>query len=230
MFGVAPAMSSSALRRLGGLRLTLPGLTLIGLALGAAIVGAAAALEGDAAAGGSAAADAAPAARKPSMPAAASPPAWEAAALVDEILKRPLFTPGRRPPVVAAAPPPAPIAEVPKRPWDWRLAGIMSSPERREALFIRNGVRMSVAPGDDIDGWKLVAIADDTVELEGDGVRKSLYPEPDGSFGTKIGQQRRPTSQAVIQQARTNFLAAAKKSLDQQAKQMPLVLHPRAQP
>lgn len=67
--------------------------------------------------------------------------------LVGEILLRPLFTRGRRPPeekVVKAEPPQL----------QGRLAGVMLRPDLRIALFTRPGGKpVSVREGDVIDGW-----------------------------------------------------------------------------
>jgi hypothetical protein len=158
------------------------------------------------------------------------------AALIADIVKRPLFTPGRRPPTPPAAPAPALVVEA-KRPWDWRLAGILMSPDRREALFVRDDLRVAVGPGEDIEGWTLVAIGPDAVEIEGEGGKRRLRPQPDptaDAAATSANKQklavRPPSNLPTLQQTRVALLAAAKKSLDDEKKRGKLQLHPHAAP
>jgi hypothetical protein len=67
--------------------------------------------------------------------------------IADEILKRPLFTPGRRPPEEKVEKPEPPQLQ-------GRLAGVMLRPDVRIALFTRPGGKpISVKEGDVIDGW-----------------------------------------------------------------------------
>jgi len=79
--------------------------------------------------------------------------------LVAEILKRPLFTPGREPPhpkVVKAVPPQL----------QGRLAGVMMQSDQRIALFTRPGGRpVSVKEGDTIDGFTATKIETGRVVL-----------------------------------------------------------------
>jgi len=79
--------------------------------------------------------------------------------MVAEILKRPLFTPGRQPPeakVVKAEPPQL----------QGRLAGVMLRPDLRIALFTRPGGKpVSVKEGDVIDGWTTARIEPGRVVL-----------------------------------------------------------------
>ena len=85
--------------------------------------------------------------------------AGKADSLVAEILKRPLFTPGRQPPeakVVKAEPPQL----------QGRLAGVMLRPDLRIALFTRPGGKpVSVKEGDVIDGWTTAKIEPGRVVL-----------------------------------------------------------------
>lgn len=85
--------------------------------------------------------------------------ASKADSLVAEILKRPLFTPGRQPPeakVVKAEPPQL----------QGRLAGVMLRPDLRIALFTRPGGKpVSVKEGDVIDGWTTAKIEPGRVVL-----------------------------------------------------------------
>jgi hypothetical protein len=96
-----------------------------------------------------------------------------------EILARPLFTPGRRPPSppehadlpIAAATIPAPV-------WDWRLAGIVIEPDRRDAVFARPGEVRTVATGQLIADWTLASIERDSVILKNRDGTKTLHIEP----------------------------------------------------
>jgi hypothetical protein len=159
-------------------------------------------------------------------------------AFVAQILGRPLFTPGRRPPAPPAPPAPAPlVVESPKRSWDWRLAGIMMSPDKREALFVRDDLRLTVEQGEDIDGWTLVAIGPDNVQIEGEGGKKLLRPQADTSAdagATAANKQKlvlkAPTNLPTLRQTRVAFLAAAKKSLEEEKKRGKLVLRPHGPP
>ncbi|MBV8650405.1 MAG: hypothetical protein JO255_02990, partial [Alphaproteobacteria bacterium] len=111
----------------------------------------------------------------PAAPVAAVP--VDDTALVTEIAARPLFTPGRRPPAPPQAAPPVVAEEVAKPEWNWRLAGLMIAPGRREALFLRQGEQRTVSEGQEIDGWILAAVrADGVMLLDGDGTKK-LSPE-----------------------------------------------------
>ena len=68
--------------------------------------------------------------------------------IAEEILKRPLFTPGRHPPEEKVE-----VAEPPQL--QGRLAGVMMRDDVHIALFTRPGGRpVSVKEGDVIDGWK----------------------------------------------------------------------------
>jgi hypothetical protein len=112
-------------------------------------------------------------------PAIVTPQVANISEQVAEILQRPLFTPGRRPPAPPAPPAPPPIvAEAPKPEWGkWRLAGIMSSPGRREALFTQGTDKLAIAEGQQIDGWTVAAIGVDSVTLKSNDVEKRLGPE-----------------------------------------------------
>jgi hypothetical protein len=83
----------------------------------------------------------------------------KADAQVEEILARPLFTPGRQPPEVKVV-----KAEPPQL--QGRLAGVMLRPDARIALFTRPGGRpISVKEGDVIDGWTASKIEQTRVVL-----------------------------------------------------------------
>ena len=96
-----------------------------------------------------------------------------------EILARPLFTPGRRPPPPSAqADLPIAAAAIPAPVWDWRLAGVVIEPDRRDAVFARPGEVRTVAPGQLIADWTLEAIERDTVTLKNRDGTKTLHIEP----------------------------------------------------
>lgn len=87
-----------------------------------------------------------------------------------EILKRPLFTPGRQPPeekVVKAEPPQL----------QGRLSGVMLRPDLREALFTRPGGKpIAVKEGQVIDGWTMSRIESDQVVLTSEFGEKIVKP------------------------------------------------------
>ncbi len=130
----------------------------------------------------------------------------DTAALVAQIAERPLFSPGRRPPPPAA---PAAVVEIAKPDWNWRLAGLMIAPGRREALFLRQGEQRSVGEGQEIDGWTLASVRADGVTLEGDDGTKTLIPELQA---TTIPAARAAAANrkvvGVLQQQRKDIAAA----------------------
>jgi len=109
--------------------------------------------------------------------------------MVAEILKRPLFTPGRQPPEVKIA-----KAEPPKL--QGRLAGVVLRPDLREALFTRPGGRpISVKEGEVVDGWTAAKIEAGQVVLTssfGEQIVKLTNGTPD-----EITPGRRPVKKAV---------------------------------
>lgn len=117
----------------------------------------------------------------PSAPAEAAPASEpDLDALVRLILARPLFAPGRRPP----APPPVTNAdndkeEVKPPDLEGRLAGTVITPDRREALFAREGERpLAVTEGEAVDGWTVRTIEPDRVVLMSDFGEKIIEPAP----------------------------------------------------
>jgi hypothetical protein len=79
--------------------------------------------------------------------------------MVAEILRRPLFSAERQPPVIKVV-----KAEPPKL--QGRLAGVMMQPDFREAEFSRAGGKsVSVTEGQVIDGWTVEKIEADQVLL-----------------------------------------------------------------
>jgi hypothetical protein len=114
-------------------------------------------------------------------------PASDADQLTAQILDRPLFTPGRRPPEAVADSEPEEEAKPPQL--QGRLAGVMIHGEGGEALFTRQGQKpITVTEGDEIDGWTVDAIEVDRVLLSsefGDKVLE-LSGEPRGKAGTAV--------------------------------------------
>lgn len=92
--------------------------------------------------------------------------------LVAEILKRPLFTPGREPLQVHAPKPEPPRLEA-------RLAGVSLRPNAKEAMFMRPGGKaVSVKVGQVIDGWTVSDIATDRVVLTCSFGEQIVHPAP----------------------------------------------------
>ena len=106
-----------------------------------------------------------------------------------EILKHPLFTPGRQPPQVRIAKPEPPKLQ-------GRLAGVVLRQDVREALFTRPGGRpVSVKEGEVIDGWTAARIEENQVVLTssfGEQVVKLTSGTPD-----EITPGRRPVKKTT---------------------------------
>jgi hypothetical protein len=93
--------------------------------------------------------------------------------LTAQILDRPLFTPGRRPPEAVADSEPEEEAKPPQL--QGRLAGVVIHGEDGEALFARQGQKpVTVTEGDEIDGWTVDAIEADRVLLSSEFGSKVL--------------------------------------------------------
>jgi len=109
--------------------------------------------------------------------------------LVAEILKRPLFTEGRRPPqpkIVKAEPPRL----------QGRLAGVMLRPNSRIALFTRPGGRpVSIKEGDIIDGWTAAKIEEGQVVLTSSFGQQIVKPTNGGAEELTPG--RRPVKKSA---------------------------------
>jgi len=109
--------------------------------------------------------------------------------LVAEILKRPLFTQGRRPPEVKVV-----KAEPPKL--QGRLAGVMLRPDGRIALFTRPGGRpVSVKEGDVIDGWTTAKIEAGRVLLTSSFGEQIV--KPTNGSADELTPGRRPVKKAA---------------------------------
>jgi general secretion pathway protein N len=119
--------------------------------------------------------------------------------MVATILARPLFSNTRRPPANAStgASPDSDLA-------DTRLAGILTEPRRRVAIFVINGEKpLKVSEGDAVSGWRIENITPREVSLSGPGGNKTLQPKIDPNLGSPVGQPptvpgaARPPSPAV---------------------------------
>jgi hypothetical protein len=135
--------------------------------------------------------------------------------LVAQILKRPLFTPDRKPPEVKVV-----KAEPPQL--QGRLAGVMMRSDQRIALFTRPGGRpVSVKEGEVIDGWtaskietgqvtltssfgeKLVKLTNGTPEEVTPGHRPVKKVTPTKNQPAKPGQNPAPKPQQLANRAVT---------------------------
>ena len=95
-------------------------------------------------------------------------------AIVAEILARPLFSATRRPPAKSEG------ATVDSGLADTRLAGIVTTPGRRFAIFAPNGAKpLIVNEGDTISGWHIDRITPREVSLTGPTGTKTLQPKID---------------------------------------------------
>jgi hypothetical protein len=95
-------------------------------------------------------------------------------AMIATILARPLFSATRRPPPAADAPTEdAAFA-------DTRLAGIVTEPGHRFAVFAPAGAKpLLVKEGDMVSGWRVDSITPLAVSLSGPGGTKTLQPKID---------------------------------------------------
>src|SRR6516162_8827876 len=95
--------------------------------------------------------------------------------LLTTILARPLFSSSRRPPQSAAA-----GASADSDLADTRLAGILTEPGRRIAIFAVSGDKpLRVAEGDAVSGWRIESITPREVSLSGPTGTKTLQPKLD---------------------------------------------------
>lgn len=113
---------------------------------------------------------------RPETASAAARPEAEAqyGAMVAAILARPLFSASRRPPVHGDGP----AADTTFA--DTRLAGIVTEPGRRFAIFAPTGTKpLIVREGDTVSGWRVETITPHEVSLSGPGGNKTLQPKID---------------------------------------------------
>lgn len=88
----------------------------------------------------------------------------------------PLFTPSRHPPLPPPPPPPPPPKVVekpqkkppaPKKPPQLRLMGVVISDDRNVAIMLgKKRETHRIVVGDEIEGWKVVAVEPNSVELQ----------------------------------------------------------------
>ena len=113
--------------------------------------------------------------RPPAGSPARSEPRARAEDLIATILARPLFGSTRRP---------APAEAADKTGYtelsDTRLAGILTEPGRRLAIFVPAGAKpIMVTEGDSVAGWRIDSITPLAVSLTGPGGVKTLQPKID---------------------------------------------------
>lgn len=120
------------------------------------------------------AAGAAPSRPQPLPPAARTEARTPDAVMVETILARPLFAATRRPPARGGGP--APDSSLS----DTRLAGIVTEPGRRFAVFAPSGGKpMTVGEGDMVGAWRVDSITPVAVKLSGPDGTKTLEPKID---------------------------------------------------
>jgi hypothetical protein len=104
--------------------------------------------------------------------------------LVATALARPLFSNTRRPPQNAAE------ATTDNDLADARLAGIVTAPGQRVAIFAISGDKpLKVAEGDAVSGWRIETITPREVSLTGPTGTKTLQPKIDTNLAPPSGQQ-----------------------------------------
>jgi hypothetical protein len=104
--------------------------------------------------------------------------------LVATALARPLFSNTRRPPQNAARP------TTDDDLADARLAGIITSPGHRIAIFAISGDKpLEVAEGDAVSGWRIETITPREVSLTGPTGTKTLQPKLDPNLVPPAGRQ-----------------------------------------
>jgi general secretion pathway protein N len=104
--------------------------------------------------------------------------------LLTTILARPLFSSSRRPPQSAAA-----GASADSDLADTRLAGILTEPGRRIAIFAVSGDKpLRVAEGDAVSGWRIESITPREVSLSGPTGTKTLQPKLDPNLAAPSNQ------------------------------------------
>ena len=106
-----------------------------------------------------------------------------------EVLERPIFTPGRRPPVE--------LALAPEQPLGLALKGTVLSDQGRFALLVvsEGGALQRLKIGDQVNGWTLVAIQPDRVTFRRQGAERQLsmsFDRPPAVPNPKRPRRRRP--------------------------------------
>jgi general secretion pathway protein N len=103
--------------------------------------------------------------------------------LVGTALTRPLFSSTRRPPQDA------PSGAAADDLADARLAGIVTTPGHRLAIFAVSGDKpLKVAEGDAVSGWRIESITPREVSLSGPSGNKTLQPKIDPNLAPPPGQ------------------------------------------
>jgi hypothetical protein len=130
--------------------------------------------------------------------------------LVAELLKRPLFTPGREPPrpkVVVAQPPVL----------QGRLAGVMLRPDARIASFTRPGGRpVSIREGQVIDGWTASKIEEGRVVLTSSFGQQIV--KPTNASAEEVTPGKRPVKKPAPNKNQPAKPGAPKQAPQQMAK------------
>lgn len=104
--------------------------------------------------------------------------------LVATTLARPLFNATRRP-----APANADDGANDRDLADMRLTGIVTEPHRRVAIFARAGGKaLAVKEGEEVDGWRVEAIAPRKVSLSGPGGTKTLQPKLNAQVNRSVAE------------------------------------------
>lgn len=143
-------------------------------------------------------------------------------AAFEETVSRPLFAESRRPPDAdTTAPPieaePVPAPKIKAKPLRHTLIGIFMLEDNKLALLRANrkGAIVRVGVGDEVDGWKVVAITPEQIEIERDGTTQILVP--------KATAREKPKPAARINPRRRNPTAA------NQSRTAPPAAAPRSQ-
>ncbi len=124
-------------------------------------------------------ADQPPAIEVPSRPAAKPSEHREPRGRIDELLaetlSRPLFSSTRHPPSAGADDTPSDSDLA-----DTRLAGILTEPGHRIAIFVPAGAKpLTVTEGETVSGWRVESITPREVSLTGPTGSKTLQPKID---------------------------------------------------
>jgi len=114
--------------------------------------------------------------------------------------------------IEAASPPGA------ESDWDWRLAGVVLSPDLNEALFVHADGTRKLREGEVIDGWTLAAIRAGDVTLQRAGVEKRLnIDQPPAGEGNPAPTAASGPPDPPLQSAQAVRAAARQQQKDQKA-------------
>lgn len=97
-----------------------------------------------------------------------------------EMVERPLFVEGRKPPVLTAEENPLPAAGNILEPLKAQLMGVVATPEGMTILFVDSkGEYRRARQGGDLEGWRIREVKTDRIVLErGNGVEELLLRKP----------------------------------------------------